>query len=197
MDEALIPISELRQLHYCPRIPFFHLRLRLYGVQTHRMDEGHRIELNLLRLERRRTLAWYGLEEGSRSYHVPLVHSLLGLSGVCDMVLFSRRSVIPVEVKTTGDTTAVSHRDQLVAYALCLEEKLKRCIPFGILVYVDQKSDKRDQRVVRMTPYRRHRVMRLVERLRKIGSSDRLPTATSHRTRCNCCEFRRFCADVK
>jgi CRISPR-associated protein Cas4 len=190
-----LPISELRQLQYCPRIPFYHLRLALTRRKTYRMAEGQLIELKTLRLERRRSIAWYRLEDGKRSYRVPLSHEALGISGICDLVISSPKANVPVEIKAAKDNNVVAHRDQLVAYALCLEAHYQKAAPLGILLYVSSRGD-RTQRIVEITPSRRRRVLRNVATLRDIAASDALPAATAQRSRCRWCEYRHFCADV-
>ena len=73
--------SDLRQYLYCPRVVYFSLVVPVDRVETFKMSAGRDAEREHARLERRRSLARYGLADGIRRYDVPVVCAKLGVSG--------------------------------------------------------------------------------------------------------------------
>jgi CRISPR-associated exonuclease Cas4 len=121
----LIRVSELRQYTFCPRVIWHRVVMGQPTRETPKMELGRNAEDALLRLERRRRLRQYGLEQATRRFHVRLHSERLGLSGVCDLVLDLRPrpdqdgvKSLPVDVKTTRGGVGRHHVVQLAAYAM-------------------------------------------------------------------------------
>ena len=84
-------------------------------------------------LERRRTLSRYGLEEGSRKFHISLHAESLGLSGVLDLLIETEDGAFPVEFKDTTQRLNLNAKYQLTAYALMVEECLGQSVSQGFI----------------------------------------------------------------
>ena len=76
-----IRVSDIKQYFYCPRVVYHTYFTPVHRPTTHPMQLGAVEHEVLSVLERRRTLARYGLEAGSRKFHVSLHAPDLGLTG--------------------------------------------------------------------------------------------------------------------
>lgn len=184
--------SDIKQFLYCARIPFHRYVTRVPVVPTGKMTFGREAHARTNRLERRRTLAEFGLLEGEREFHVPLRSGRLGLSGVLDMLVRTPRELIPVELKDSEDPPGLNHKYQLVAYALLVEEQFRAVVRRGFIHLIPRKE------VVEypITPNMRRHVLRTLAAMRDVLASDRLPPPPSSLGKCVDCEYRRFCNDI-
>lgn len=184
--------ADLRQHLYCPRVTWFTRVIPVKRVETYRMIQGHLAESEHERLERRRDLSRYGLEEGRRRFHVRVFCNALGFSGEVDEVIDTPSGAVPVEVKRTAGGVALGHRAQLAAYAMALEEMEGVHIARGFVHLVPEK------RVVEVAIDGRLRalVMETAESIRALVEEEVFPPATANPAKCDGCELRRFCNDV-
>ena len=82
-----IRVSDIKQYFYCPRVVYHTYYTPVVRPTTHPMQIGAIQHEVLSVLERRRTLSRYGLEAGSRQFHISLHAESLGLSGVLDLLI--------------------------------------------------------------------------------------------------------------
>jgi CRISPR-associated exonuclease Cas4 len=161
-------------------------------------------------LEHRRSLRAYGLKDGTRQFDVWLESEALGLRGRLDMLVESGGEAIPVDYKDSASgfeenasqsagkppkpTKEIQHNwaVQLTAYALLVEAALGRNVQRGFIYYIPARR----AREVRFIPALRGEVTDLLGQMRNMVETERQPGPTPHRTRCEACEFRRFCNDV-
>ena len=66
----LLPVTELRQWSYCPRVVYYHLTMPGAGRSTFKMEEGLRAQDLIESLEMRRTLREYGMADAERQFGV-------------------------------------------------------------------------------------------------------------------------------
>ncbi|AKT38515.1 CRISPR-associated protein Cas4 [Chondromyces crocatus] len=192
-------VSELRQYSFCPRVVWYRQVLGQPGRETGKMAQGRDAEAALQKLEVRRRLHRYGLEEASRRFDVPLQSEVHGLHGICDLVLElpgaspeAPRRAYPVEVKTTRGGVGRHHVVQLAAYALMLEASGVSPVERGYVLLLPA------DRVVEVPLGERERalVLRTAEAIRTMISCQRFPRATRYESFCPDCEFVNFCGDV-
>ena len=143
-------------------------------------------------LERRRTLSRYGLEAGSRKFHVSLHAESLGLTGVLDLLIETEEGAFPVEFKSTTQRLNLNAKYQLTAYAMLVEECLGQSVAQGFIYRIPT------QRItpVPITETLRRKTLHAIEQIRSMLSNEWMPPPTPQRGKCVECEFRRFCADV-
>ncbi|MGC8827441.1 MAG: CRISPR-associated protein Cas4 [Anaerolineae bacterium] len=150
----------------------------------------------LLWLWERRLRRRAGLPTGGIRYadagdgRAPLLRSeRWGLQGRPDYVVQEGRRQIPVEVKS-GNAPAVpydSHRLQLAAYCLLIEETAGQAPPYGIIRY--------DDRTVRV-PYDealRRELLDVLETMRRHLRAGDPPSPTSSPARCAHCGYADIC----
>lgn len=188
----MLRVTDVKQFVYCPRIPFFTYVLPVPRRATRKMEYGLEEHADLDRLEKRRQLSRYQLDHGERQFHVPLMSSRLGVSGVLDMLIRTPAGAFPVEFKFTSGPPALNHKYQLLTYALLVEDQLQTTVRNGFLYLV---PGKRIQPVF-LTPTARQRCHRLMRSIRKTIASERMPPPPARHSRCRECEFRLYCGDV-
>lgn len=154
----------------------------------------------LLWLWARRLRQRAGLPAGGVRYadagdtRVPLLRSdRYGLQGRPDYVVQDGRHYIPVEVKS-GDAPAVpydSHRLQLAAYCLLVEEATGKAPPHGVIRY--------DDRAVRV-PYDaalRGELLATIEEMRRHLRAGESPPPTPFPARCAYCGYVHACQSME
>ncbi len=188
----VITVTDLRQWTYCPRVVYYTTSLGLQRRPvTVKMQEGRQREREALALERRRTLARYGLREGTRSTGVALFSPRLGLRGRVDLVIVTSDVLAVVEVKDTPRRPARNHAVQLCAYALLAEEHWGLPCPRA---FVHSPQTGRTYSVP-LTQELRAATLKAIAEVRALVAEERFPPPTPHPGRCRECEFRTLCND--
>lgn len=187
-----VRVNDLKQYAYCPRIVFYQYAMPVEKKPTRKMELGKREEERIDRLERRRKLREYRLDEGERRFHVSLNSARLGLSGKVDLVIDSPEGLFPVDFKLTTRGSYRNHILQLCGYSLLLEDCYGRPVDRGFIYLIP----KQDAIVVKITPELKAEAMDVVERIRRMVAREEIPPPTPVRSRCVDCEFRNFCGDV-
>lgn len=188
----VIPVTELRQWTYCPRVVYFHQLMAGAGRETFKMREGLRAQEMIENLEMRRTLREYGLEGAERLFGVRLEDEGLGLTGKLDLLLRGADEAAVVEFKLTSGEPGENHRMQLAGYALLVEAAMGLRVENTFLFRIP------DNRVFRVpiTVELRERVAEVVRAIQRMKKAEEMPAATLIRARCAECEYANFCGDV-
>ena len=217
----MFTVTDLKQMGYCPRIPFY--RYCLPGVHvasTYNMQHGAEAGQATEDLEHRRSLRAYGLREGEREFDVALCSALVDpetgaaveLNGRLDMLIVAGnddgavREWIPVdykdslsggppEDKRSRRSRLAAQRNwqvQLAAYALLLEAIHGVTIQRGFIYFIPRKR----ATVVPMDASLRAETLALLRQMEDSVAHERMPEATPFRARCAACEYRLLCNDV-
>ncbi|RLG43754.1 MAG: CRISPR-associated protein Cas4, partial [Thermoproteota archaeon] len=140
MSEELIPVTWIKQYHFCPRIIYFLGVLGATERTTESMFEGKTKHLREEKLEKRRkTLGGDKRTKVKRKWTKLYVASeRLGIVGVIDEVVEINGELAIVEVKHSKPTRKPPkhHLYQAVAYAMLAEEALRKPIRHIILRYM-------------------------------------------------------------
>lgn len=190
--EPMLKVSDVKQFLYCPRIIHYRYVRPVERHVTFKMEEGKAEHVRVERLERRRTLRRYRLDEGQRLFDVPVSSERLGVSGVLDMLVVSPAGRFPVEVKVTTRGPAIGHKYQLVTYAMTVEESFRCTVRAGFLYLVPTEQVLE----VPIIDVERRFVRQLLTSIRRIIASGRLPELRHGTERCRECEYLRYCGDV-
>lgn len=187
----MFKVSDVKQYMYCPRIIYFTYVMPVDKKVTYKMKEGKLEHLHLEKLETRRNLRRYKLEEGERRFHTFLCSERLGLQGILDLHIASSGDNYPVELKNSLRTGVLNHKYQLTAYGMLLEEHYQRTVRCGFIYLIPQQSIY----PVPITTMTRSYLRRLVEKIQNIVITEAFPPPLSKRARCTDCEYRNYCAD--
>ena len=188
----LIPVTDLKQWVYCPRIVYYHCVMPAKGKPTFKMREAVAAQDLVEGLEMRRGLQRYGLEGARRRFGVWLSSEEFGLSGKLDLLLEGEKEIAVVDFKLTSGEVGENHRVQMASYSLLAEAVCRLPARVGFLYRIP------DNRVfpVEMTAELRKVVQDCVREIRGMQEAQSCPPPTPVRGRCRDCEFANYCGDV-
>ena len=189
---SLVPVTDLKQWAYCPRVVYYHRVLPGAGQATWKMREGLSAQEMIERLEMRRGLREYGWEDARRRFGIWLTDAGVGVSGKLDVLLERGGEGAVVDFKLTSGEPGRNHRVQLVGYSLLAEAAFGLPAQRAFLYRIP------DNRIFAepVTEELRQAVKTAVVDIRKTGDSQLCPEPTEVRGRCVECEFANYCADV-
>lgn len=195
-DEGeLIPVTWIKQFHYCPRIVYF---LGVLGVQermTESMAEGRAMhEAEGSREARRLTLGGNRRFRVLRRWRRMRVSSpRLGLMGVVDQVVEFEYGLAVVEVKygSSPRRPPSGHVYQTTAYAILAEEMLRKPVRWIILRYLPGG----ETFIQPITDHMRRHIEWTVRQIKKILEEDQIPRAKPGK-KCSGCGWRWICRKV-
>ena len=108
----------------------------------------------------------------------------LRLKGVVDRVEVHKNTVLPIELKTgkmARDGVWPSHRIQVAAYMLLLQEKFNMAVGQAVIRYLDHQSSK----VVNLNPYMELEVKETTEKVIRLLGNEAVPKQCG-RENCSC-----------
>ena len=190
--QPTLKVSDVKQFLYCPRIIHYRYVRPIERHVTFKMEEGKSEHVRIERLERRRTLRRYRLDDGERMFNVALRAEKLGVIGVLDILIVSPAGRFPVEIKVTTKGPAIGHKYQLVTYAMMIEETFHCTVRAGFLYLLPSEQVIE----VPITDTERRFVRQLLTSIRRLIGSERLPPVRHRTERCRECEYLRYCGDV-
>jgi CRISPR-associated exonuclease Cas4 len=189
---AMLTVGELKQFVYCQRI-FYYLSVQgLRPPATGLMERGRRLQEEFERLEPRRVLSRYGMEDARRYFSLSLTDPGLHLGGQTDLLLEAADRLAVVEFKASDAPLAENHRIQLTAYAMLAERQFLKPCPAAFALFVDREEVEEipiDSRL-------RDAVNGILNNMRGLLRDQVFPPPAPVRARCTHCEFRNFCGDV-
>ncbi|MBI1934940.1 CRISPR-associated protein Cas4 [Candidatus Woesearchaeota archaeon] len=116
----------------------------------------------------------------------------LRLKGIIDQVHVYDNDYVPFELKTGKmpfDGIWPSHRVQIAAYSMLLQERFNKDIKEGFVVYLDTK----EKRHIAINPYMKEEVIQLVNEVIDLLESKELPDFCNNKNKCRKCGLREKC----
>jgi CRISPR-associated exonuclease Cas4 len=185
-------VSDIKQYMYCPRVIYFNYVMPVDKKTSYKMEEGKLEHLKLEKLENRRKLRRYRIDEGERCFRTFLKSERLGLQGILDLHLITPDGYYPVEFKNSLRHGSLNHKYQLTSYGMLLEEHYQRPVRCGFLYLIPRQ----EIYPVELTTMTRSFVRHLVDKIRIMIEHEIFPAPPNQRGRCTDCEYSNFCADV-
>ncbi len=186
--EEPVPVSELRQYHFCPRVVYYHV-LGVKEVEKEYMKAGKEKQEEIWSRERRRkTLAGLRrLKVDERVSGLYMTSWRLCLAGTLDLAVRMGKEWAVVEVKGSRrpKDVPIGHRVQGAAYSMLLEERMGTLTRRFFLLYEDELVE------VPMTREIRDHTMWTVKQVLRIyrGKIPRI-----RRTKkCSSCGYEAYC----
>ena len=192
MREDWLRVNDVKQWFYCPRVVFYQNVMAGVGVSTYKMGEGKKAQDWYEKLELRRALAKYGMEDVERVVGQYLESERLGLRGKVDLLLRGKTEAAVVDYKLTGREIMPNQKMQVVAYSLLAEDLFGLEVRRGF-VYRISDGELFEFAIGREE---KERVLEALETMRKMLREQELPEPTEVRARCEDCEYANFCGDV-
>lgn len=118
----------------------------------------------------------------------------LRLKGIVDQIHVYDDEYVPFELKTgrtPQDGVWPSHRIQLAAYSLLLQERFKKPIKEGFVVYLDTK----EKRHIAMNPFMKEEVKQIVDNIIALLEKKELPDFCNNENKCRKCGLKQTCYD--
>jgi len=116
----------------------------------------------------------------------------LRLKGIIDQIHVYNEEYVPFELKTgrtPSDGVWPSHRIQLAAYSLLLQEHFKKPIKEGYVVYLDTK----EKRHIAINPYMKEEVKQIVDDIISLLESREPPDFCNNENKCRKCGLKQTC----
>ena len=116
----------------------------------------------------------------------------LKLKGIIDQVHVYDTGYVPFELKTgktPTDGVWPSHRIQIAAYSLLLQEKFKKPVKEGFVYYLDTK----EKRHIAMNPFMKEEVKQIVDDVIALLENKHLPDFCNNENKCRKCGLRETC----
>lgn len=116
----------------------------------------------------------------------------LKLKGVIDQVHVYGNDYVPFELKTgraPQDGVWQSHRIQIAAYSLLLQEKFNKPVKEGFVVYLDAK----EKRHIAINPFMKQEVKQIVDEVTALLEKKELPDFCSNENKCRKCGLKQAC----
>lgn len=187
-----LKVSDLKQYHYCPRVVFYHYVLPVERKVTYKMEKGKAAQEEIARLEARRKLKRFRLQDGTRKFNPWLFSKRWKLSGRLDLLIETEAELYPVDFKFTRGKPFKNHLYQLGGYALILEDQRQRPVNKGFVYLMPQQ----DAVVYEMSVQLKNDCIRTLEEIRTMVQGERFPEPPSRRTKCADCEYQNYCRDI-
>jgi CRISPR-associated exonuclease Cas4 len=187
-----IPISQIRQYSFCPRIPYYQIIQSAPKQNPLWLQQGLDFQSKWEEMQKRRKLTRFGIEEqGKVIKHVLVESNELGIHGVIDFVIEIKGEWIPVEIKRRFSALNEGTLLQLVAYAMAAEEQKQIVVKRGF-VYYDNKGKVIE---IQISKELREKVKNVILKIQKAVSEELLPESSASIGKCAQCEYLRNCND--
>ena len=118
----------------------------------------------------------------------------LKLKGIIDQIHVYENDYVPFELKTgraPTDGVWPSHRIQIAAYSLLLQEKFKKPIKEGFVFYLDTKEKRR----IAINPFMKEEVKKIVDEVISLLENKQLPDFCGNENKCRKCGLKQTCYD--
>jgi CRISPR-associated exonuclease Cas4 len=185
-------VSDLKQYFYCPRVVYYQYVLPVEKKPTYKMERGKVAQEEIRRLESRRKLRSYGLENGKRRFDVQVHSDKWGLSGKLDLLIETETELYPVDFKFTRGRPYRNHVYQLGGYSIILEDRFRTVVEKGFVYLILQG----DVVVYEMTEDIKKDCIQALAEIRKMIEEEKFPEAPPQRAKCADCEYRNYCRDI-
>ncbi|MEK6892132.1 MAG: CRISPR-associated protein Cas4 [Nanoarchaeota archaeon] len=116
----------------------------------------------------------------------------LKLKGIIDQVHVYEQDYVPFELKTgrtPADGVWPSHRIQIAAYSMLLQEKFRKPIKEGFVFYLDTK----EKRHIAINPFMKDEVRQIVDEVIALLENRNLPDFCNNENKCRKCGLKQTC----
>lgn len=116
----------------------------------------------------------------------------LQLKGIIDRIEVYENGYTPIELKTgkmPKDGVWPSHRIQIAAYAMLLEERFKTQVKEGFINYLDAK----ETRHIAINPFMKEEIAQLINEIQILLKNSYPPKYCENRNKCASCGLRETC----
>lgn len=123
-----------------------------------------------------------------------IISKKLEITGIIDQLEVYENFIVPVELKTgscPSDGVWPSHRIQLAAYALLIEEHFNIKVKEGVINYLDAKI----KRHIIFNPYHKAEIVDMISLVKELIDAKSPPDIEKNENKCSKCGIRNICHD--
>ena len=185
-DKPYIGTEDIRQFAYCKRKLYFRYVIRAPMKQTYKMEYGTE-EHNKFQKEVSKAKEYV-----QKYYNIYLSDPQLGLVGLIDYFEFDGKEAYPIEIKSGNiPPKGLENPDklQVTAQAILIEKNFDFLVKKVCVYY--SKYKKVIDYPIRIED--KLRVMKFIEEINKMLTSEKIPNPTKNKGRCIDCECRNYC----
>jgi CRISPR-associated exonuclease Cas4 len=116
----------------------------------------------------------------------------LQLKGIVDRIEVYEKGYVPVELKTgkmPKQGVWPSHRIQIAAYAMLIEEKFNTTVKEGFVRYLDTQKT----RQISINPFMKEEIVDLTKEIQRLLKAQIIPNYCENRNKCTNCSLRQTC----
>lgn len=191
MSTYKIPVHLIRQYLFCPRVVYFLEVLNIPKQTPIWVSEGEEFHKSISRLLKRRTLTKFDVDAALYENSVALSHADFRFYGVCDGLIFTTSSIIPIEMKLHGDKPSYSQKMQLVAYGMLAEKIHGKKFDLGFVLF-----EKKSKNIpLKITEDDKLNLLKIVDEIVLLIEEGLLPNSSADEKKCLQCEFENYCND--
>lgn len=177
---------------YCPRQIYYKYIQKFETEPTVKMISGQNMHLLFSRMEKRRSLKKYGIEDFKRNFNIKIYSKDDMLSGEIDMVLSNETEMIAVDFKMTETMFLDGYILQLYAYSKLIRSQYGKKSDYGFLVFINTEKIKKiifSKEIEEEYINIRNNIINMID-------SERFPEIV-YEGRCFECEYVNFCRDTE
>ncbi len=185
-NKPLIGTEEIRQFAYCKRILYFRHIVHAPMKQTYKMEEGENKHEQLQQSKNATK------NTSQKYYNIYLTDPDLGLVGLIDYFEFDGNEAYPIEIKSGNDPPKDldnPHKYQVVAQAMLIEKNFDFLVKMVRIFY--SKLDKVVDYPITIED--KLAVLKIVEEITEMLSSEQMPESTNDIGKCVDCECKNYC----
>lgn len=189
-EEESLPVNLLRQLIFCPRIPFIREVMGVCAPEQVWMKQGDQDHEAMERRLQRRIVKPYGFDEAVKHRRCSMRSAKLGIHGIADWILEGKEHLAVIEYKSSKYAPSRGARIQLAAYGMLAEEHFDKDCPHLFFLWGEKK-----RKVLALNDGLRQEVLHAVERLQSVIDSGIMPYSSATAAQCTQCEHLNVCND--
>ncbi|RZS98801.1 CRISPR-associated protein Cas4 [Cecembia calidifontis] len=183
--------SHIIEYLYCPRFTYFEYVLGIpqYEEKHYKVIKGR--ELHDIKLERNKEYLRKKIGVQSKWLDQYLTNGYLR-GRVDEVLLLNSGSMAPLDYKFAEykDRIFDTYRQQLICYAILIEDNFNKKVNNGYLVYVRSKNKLVE---VLISEKDKDLVRKSIGRIQEILEKNHFPKATKFKRRCLSCTYRNIC----
>jgi CRISPR-associated exonuclease Cas4 len=205
----MITATDIKQYIFCPRTVYLYHVLHISSRISQKMQKGQKVHEEIERMNHRqnsdgtpRSIIFHNRELDSdrakRYFSLPLESSSLGLRGVLDLLVATapergmKQEMIPVDFKfgrSFSGGAHKSHRFQLAAYALLVEDSFCKDVRRGYVHYIPENASVK----VDFKDDLKSSTLQMIREINEMLREEKEPERAENPAKCADCSYRRFC----
>jgi CRISPR-associated exonuclease Cas4 len=222
----MITATDIRQYIFCPRTVYLNHVLHIPSRSSQKMKKGRAIHDKIEKIEKIGEIELgSGLQKGpgtrgsvifrneeldgnaaERRFSLPLESRSLGLRGVLDLLVVTgsgretKTEMIPVDFKfgrSYSGSVHKSHKFQLAAYALLVEENFRTVVRRGYVFYIPENAsvrvDFKDDLKNNPKNDLKSSALQMIREITEMIRKETEPERAENPAKCGDCSYRRFC----